>query len=427
MNNLQRVQIADGVHFNSIYDDRFKTSLIAVVMAVPLDKETVSPNALVPGILTRSCKAYPTYLELSRKLDSLYGASLGGSSKKCGEMQIISISAGSIDDRYSLDGEPVFEKTAELLCSALFEPNAKNGEFDNDTFKNEQTQLIDSIDAQFNDKRIYANLQMSEVMFAAEKYGINRLGTKEQALSLTPKAAFDAYENLLKTARIEIMCLGSSDSENIKKMFEEKFSSIERSVSECTTQIIRRADTIKKKTDNTDVVQSKLIMGFRTDCAEPEETVSALKLMCAVLGGTAHSKLFNNVREKLSLCYYCVSRTDSVKGVLTVESGVEKENIEKTKAAVLRELDDMKNGIITDDEIDNAKRSLNTAYLSVTDSLSQLQGWYINRMLIDNFSTPEQEAEKINAVTKEQIIEAAQKLTLDTVYVLTGTDETEGK
>ncbi|MBQ2347244.1 MAG: insulinase family protein, partial [Clostridia bacterium] len=116
-----------------------------------------------------------------------------------------------------------------------------------------------------------------------------------------------------------------------------------------------------------------------------------------------------------------------VKGVLTVESGVEKENIEKTKAAVLRELDDMKNGIITDDEIDNAKRSLNTAYLSVTDSLSQLQGWYINRMLIDNFSTPEQEAEKINAVTKEQIIEAAQKLTLDTVYVLTGTDETEGK
>lgn len=426
MNNLQRVQIANGVHFNSIYDDRFKTSLIAVVMAVPLDKETVSPNAVVPGILTRSCKAYPTYIELSRRLDSLYGASLSGSSKKYGEMQVISLSASSIDDRYSLDGEPVFEKTAELLCSALFEPNAVNGEFDKDTFDQEQIQLIDSIDAQFNDKRTYANLQMTQLMFANEKYGINRLGTKEQALALTPKTAFDAYKNILKTAKVEIMCLGSSSSENILKMFKERFS-CERSISECTTKIVRKAETIRKKTDKTDVVQSKLIMGFRTDCAEPEESVPALKLMCAVLGGTAHSKLFNNVREKLSLCYYCISRTDVTKGVLTIESGVEKKNIEKTKSAVLKELDDMKNGIITDEEIDNAKRSLNTAYLSVTDSGSQLQGWYINRMLINDFSSPEQEAQKLNAVTKDQIVEAAKKLTLDTVYVLTGTDETEGK
>ncbi len=423
--NLKRVQIADVVYFNTIFDDRFKTSRIAVTMLVDMDENKVSANAIVPNILTRSCKAYPSFLKLSRKLDMMYGASLSGSNGKMGDFQAITLSAASIDDRYSLSGESVYKELGELLCSALFEPNAADGEFCEEDFRQEQRQLLDSIDAQFNNKRSYSMKRFLEVMFKGEKYGINKYGTKEQVLALTAKDAYDAYVNIIKTARVEIMCLGSSDTEEICELFREKFSGIERNPQKGETLVIPKAEEVKERTDYLDVVQSKLIIGFRTDCAEPSEKVQEMKLACAVLGGTAHSKLFNNVREKLSLCYYCLSSYDSNKGIMFIESGVQKENIEKAKEAILNEIEEMKKGNITDEEMSSTKLSLSNKYLSSVDSSAGTQAWYISQMLKGKKISPQEEAELINAVTKEQVIEAANRLTLDTVYVLTKDDSEE--
>lgn len=427
LKNLKRVQIADGVYFNTIFDDRFKTSRIAVTMLVGLDRETVAANAIVPNILTRCCEEYPTYLSLSKKLNMMYGASLSGRGGKIGEVQPITLSAIGIDDRYSLDGKSVYKEMAELLCSVLFRPKLVNGCFDEEDFKQEQRQMLDAIDAEYNDKRVYAFNQMLHVMCGDELYSITKNGTKEQVMALTPQIAYDAYKNLIKTARIEIMCLGSTDTQEVCSLFKEKFSHIKREPASYKTEVIMSAKEVKEHTDKLDVAQSKLIIGFRTGVAQPQEEVPHTTLMGVILGGTAHSKLFLNVREKLSLCYYCACRYDGYKGIMYIESGVEKENIEKAKAAILEQVEEMKKGNITDEEIESAKLSIYNSFLSSVDSSSGTQSWYIGQILKGTQRTPQEEADIISAITKEQIVASANKLTLDTIYVLTGNDETEDK
>lgn len=428
LEKLNRVQIADGVYFNTIFDDRFKTSRIAVTMLVELDREKVAANAIVPNILTRSCAEYPTFLELSRKLNMMYGAALSGRSGKMGEVQPITISTVGLDDRYSLDGGSLYKEMTELLCSVLFNPKVKDGAFDEEDFRQEQRQLADAIDAEFNDKRAYSFSRMLEVMCEGEKYSIKKYGTKEQVMALTPKAAYDAYLEIIKTARIEIMCLGCTDTAEVCKLFKSEFDKIERCPKTYKTEVIREAKEKKEHTDKLDIVQSKLILGFRAGVAHPDDEVLQTTLMAVVLGGTAHSKLFVNVREKLSLCYYCTCRYDAYKGIVYIESGVEKENIEKAKTAILEQLEDMKNGNITDEEIDSAKLSVSNSYLSSVDTSSGTQSWYVSQILKGTQRTPQEEADLISAVTKEQLVAAANKLTLDTVYVLTGNDkEKEGE
>lgn len=422
LENLKRVQIADGVHFNTIYDERFKTSRIAVTFLVDMDKDKVSANAIVPNILTRSCREYPTFREFNRKLDWLYGTSIVGVNGKMGDFQALTLYGVCLDDRYSLDGESVNSEMAKLLCSAIFDPDVTHGAFSEENFKQEQRQLLDAIDAQFNSKRAYSLKRFFEVMCANEKYGINKYGTKEQVLSLSSQDAYNAYCEIIKTAKVEIMCLGSSDSDSVCELFKEKFSSVERTPIDGDTLIIPKADSVKEKTDKLDVAQSKLIIGFRTDCAHPDDEVYSMKLASAILGGTAHSKLFNNVREKLSLCYYCSSAYDANKGILYIESGVQKENIEKAKEAILSEVEEMKKGNITDEEMTSTKLSLKNSYLTSVDSSGGTQAWYLAQVLIGKQITPQQQAEIIEAVTKEQVVAAANKLTLDTVYVLTSQD-----
>ncbi|MBQ5565392.1 MAG: insulinase family protein [Clostridia bacterium] len=425
LEQLKRVQIADGVYFNTIYDDRFKTNRIAVTMLGELSEETAAANAVVPNILTRSCKAYPTYEQLSRKLDYMYGTTISGMNGQMGDFQAMTIFAVGIDDRYTLDGKSISEETADLLCGIIFEPNAENGEFNQEDFSQEQRQLLDALDGQFNDKRAYSMKNFREIMFKGEKYGINKYGTKETVRALTAKKAFDAYLEMLKKARVEIMCIGSGNTDKVCGMFKERFGKIERMPIETKTLIIPRAEEIKEHTDKLDVAQSKMILGFRADCADPDDKVPQTRLACAILGGTAHSKLFNNVREKLSLCYYCMSAYDAVKGVITIESGVQKENIEKAKNAILNEIEEMKKGNISDEEIESTKMSLVNGYMSSVDSSAGTQLWYLGQMLKGKKRTPQQAADEINAVTKEQVIEAIGKITLDTVYVLTGKEDEE--
>ena len=418
-----REKIAPGVHFNTIFDDRFKTSRILIAMSSDIEEDKAAAITSLAGLLVHSTGKYPTFLELSRKLDSLYGMNISGSSGKHGENQMLYLSASGINDRYSLDGESVYEEMAKLLCGVLFDPNVRDGEFAPDDFNQEKRQLLDAIDAQFNDKRAYAKKRFLETMCSEEKYGVNLCGTKESVEALTSKMVYEQYRELVKTAKTEILCLCSNDTENVKRIFTENFEKVERDVKENETLVVRCAEDVTEKTDVEDVVQSKLMLGFRTDCAEPEEDVDAMKLMCTVLGGTAHSKLFNNVREKQSLCYYCVSGVDSTKGIMTVESGVEKENIEKTKAAILKEVEDMKNGVITEEEIESAKLSLANACITSTDLSSGTQSWYLTQILKGTCYTPEEQAQRYSAITKDEIVRAAKKLTLDTVYVLTGSGE----
>lgn len=418
MSSIKRNTISDGVFFNSVKDSRFKTMKISVNIIVPLSEKTASSNALLCGVLTRSCKAYPDFTILSKKLSSLYGADLTSSLRKSGDRQILTLSASGIDDRYAFDGESISKELSTLLCGAIFEPYLNGNAFVETEVEQERRQLLDLIDSEFNDKRIYAIGQLVKNMCQNEAFGIKRYGTAEGIKSVTPTSLYDTWQNLLKTAVFEIFYIGDSSAEKAQEVFKNAFSQIERSPIELTNKVIRSADIVNHVTEEMELSQSKLVMGFRTDSAVPDEDVNATRLMCAVLGGTANSKLFCNVREKQSLCYYCSSRFDMQKGILYVDSGVEGDNLEKAEKAILKEIADMQSGNISDFEIDATKMAVINSFNSTNDTVSGIDSWYTSQMFDGSFKTIDELSAEINAVAKQQLVDAAKKLTLDTVFVL---------
>lgn len=420
MNKLETLKIANGVNFMKVKDNRFKTVRICAMAILPLEKDTVSAYALLTQVLTRSCGEYPDFTELSRKLSSLYGASLEAGVRKIGENIGLVFSVKGIDDRYALNNEKVSAELSELLCKIIFEPKLVDGNFDREEIEQERRQLIDLCDSELGDKRVYANNRLLELMCKDEAYGIRRYGSAELVNKVTAEDLRIAHETMLKSAQFEIFYAGESSADTAQKVFTEKFSSLERDAVKLHTKVVRKAESVKEFTDTMEVAQAKLLMGFRTDCASPEEDVTAMRLMCAILGAGANSKFFKNIREKQSLCYYCFSRYHRAKGIMTVESGVEFDNVEKTKNAVLTELRAMQNGDITDDEINFAKLSVANDFVTVFDSVAGIQEWYLSQIGDGKLLSVEEATAEFNAVTKEQIVAAANKLTLDTVYVLRG-------
>lgn len=418
MSIINRKQIANQVFFNSVKDSRFKTMKISVNIVTPLCEKTASLNALLSGILTRSCKAYPDFTQLSRKLSSLYGADLATSVSKFGDRQILTLSATGIDDRYALDNESIACELSNLLCGAVFEPYLMDGEFAKTEVEQERRQLLDVIDSELNDKRIYACGQLIKNMCKNEAFGIKRYGTREAIKSADAKSLYDEWKNILKTAVFEIFYIGDSPSDKAKQVFEDAFSKIDRAPCTLDNKIIRSASSVNRVVEEMELSQSKLVIGFRTDCAVGDEGVAAARLMCAVLGGTASSKLFCNVREKQSLCYYCTSRYDMQKGILYIDSGVEGGNLEKAEKAILNEIYEMQNGNISDFEIDAAKMAVVNSFNSSNDTVSGINAWYSSQLFSGDFKSIDEMSAQINAVTKSDIIQAAKKLTLDTVYVL---------
>ena len=418
MSNIQRIRLGDGVWFSDVRDSRFKTMKISANLIVPLSAENAAANALICGVLSRSCKAYPDFTALSKKLSFLYGAELNASVRKAGDNQVLTLSASGLDDRYTLDGESVARELSLLLCGVIFEPNLQGDAFVPGEVEQERRQLLDLIDSECNDKRIYANAQLVSRMCAGEVFGMKRYGTAETIRAATPQSLYAAWRQLLKTAVFEIMYIGDSAPDRAVEVFRQAFEGIGRAPVTAQTEVIRAAAQPQHFTEEMDVVQSKLVMGFRAGTALPDREIYATMLMCAILGGTANSKLFCNVREKQSLCYYCGSRYDKMKGIVFIDSGVEGENIEKLEAGVLHEIEDMKNGVITDFEIEATKMAVINAYHTSDDTVSGIESWYAAQLFDDSWKSIEEMAALINGVTREEIVAAANRLTLDTVYVL---------
>lgn len=420
MTNIERKEIAPNVFFNSVKVQRFKTMKLSCTAYIPLTKETAAMSAMLSQVLTKSCEEYPTLMQFSRKLGSLYGATVSGGANKSGDVRTLKLVVSAIDDRFALDGESVAEDVSKLLCEVLFKPKVKNGKFDSEDLEQERRQLIEYIDAQFNDKQVYAALRCTEIMCEGEPYGITRHGGVDTINKIDCENLYKGWQELLKTARFEIFFVGGKGEKEAENVFKEAFSKVERQPVKLENKVVYDVKEVKNVTEEMELSQSKLIIGMRTGVDALDPRSDAMKLMSAVLGGTAHSKLFNNVREKLSLCYYCSSRYDGRKGILRIESGVESENIEKAEKAIFTEIEEMKKGNITDFEMESAKLSVCDAYKTLDDSVDGIESWYSVQVFEDRFKNLDEKLEGIMRVTKEQVIEAANLLKTDTIYVLKG-------
>ncbi len=424
MIGIEQRAICDGVNFRSIRDTKFKTMRISAHLIVPMSRQTAAENALLPFLLSRASREYPDFTKLGQRLAELYGASLNVDVQKLGDLQVLSLSASGIADRYALEGEAISGELAKLLCSILFDPPLVDGLFPEDGFEQEKRQTMELIDSEYSDKRTYARQRCEAIMCADEPYGVNRYGGKEDIARVERPALTAAWKRLLDTAKIELMVLGDCDPAPVYEGFRAAFETLgSRKTADCTTKVVRSAEKINTVTEKMDVAQGKLVMGFRTGTATPDEEVPATRLMAALFGGTPNSKLFLNVREKLSLCYYCSASYNSMKGIMLVQSGVEVKNMERAKEEILRQLDEVKQGNFDESEVEAAKMSLCNSYRTLSDSLGGLENWYLSQTFASHSQQPEEAAAQINAVTRQEIIDAANRVTLDTVYCLVGNGE----
>lgn len=414
-NKFQRHEIGKEVFFSSITDPRFKFNMISVSFLVPLSEETASEYALISRVIDKASHEYPTFPKLSNKLSSLYNARLNTGVIPFGDSQVVGVDIEYIDNKYALENEKVEEEAIKILLSCLLNPLLENGVFPEKTVSLEKKILIDDIESEINDKQSYANHRSDQIMYKDEPASVRALGSVEQAKRVTPLTAYNAYKRLLKHARVEIVCSGCSDFSAAEKSVSKAFSQLERGdFFRCATLKSPLKPAPRRVYEEMPINQSKLVMGFKTDC----ENYPALSLMSAVYGGTSTSKLFMNVREKLSLCYYCWSGADRYKGALTVTGGVDRENLEKAEKEITAQLEAVKNGDFTDEDMEQAKMYRKNGLKAYNDYLKSMAAWYLMCIYNDDIKSPEDAIKESDAVTREEIIEAARSVNLDTVYAL---------
>ena len=424
--NLHRTSIGDHIFFNSIIDKRYKTNRVSVNLVLPLERDKVSVRALLPNILRKGYRECPDFTELSKKLAMLYGSYIGYDVTAIGDSQVMTLSAGVIDDMYALDGEHLLSEISEILAKIVLDPVLENGLFPEREVALEKQSLIDLIESEINEKRHYALNRATAVLCAGEPAGINKYGYVEDVEKITAESASEAYLELLETARVEIMFVGCGDPEKSREIFAKAFAAVNRKpLCFHTLEIKTGTGELKEETERMNVAQSKLVLGFRTGVAPSDDSLNAMRLMISLYGGTPSSKLFLNVREKMSLCYYCAARPNVSKGIAFVDCGVEHQNIEKAKTEILNQLDHIREGDFTDEDFQYAKLSMVNTFRSAGDSASSIEGWYLSQVLYGTERSPEMEAEEIASVSREAVIAAAKQMQLDTVYLLT--DESVGK
>lgn len=420
MNNIiNRRKIADGVYFSSITDKRYKKNLISVAFSTQLSEDTATENVIVPVLLTKCNSKLPTYKAFNNKMSRLYASGIGGTAGRQYDLQTISFGAYYLDDIYALSGEKMTGIMTDILIDCLTSPVTENGVFSEKFVELEKKTVIDNIETAINDKRSYAIERAMKTICKGEPASVCSYGTVEKAKLITPDSAYKAYRRMLETMPCEIICTGCSDFDGVAEKFAAAFEKVGRHDIENTTIALSPVKTqTEEVTERLTVNQSKLVLGFKSHSDDD----AALVLLQKIFGGTTSSKLFRNVREKMSLCYYCSAARNDLKGIMLVNSGVENENIEKTKEAVIDQLEEIKNGNFTNEDINFAEMAIKNDFKSVADSAGNVSNWYFDCIRKNDIVTPEEKLVRYLGVSKERIIAAAKSMVLDSVYVLTGNE-----
>lgn len=423
MNNIiNRRKIADGVYFSSITDKRYKKNLISVAFSTQLSEDTATENVIVPVLLTKCNSKLPTYKAFNNKMSRLYASGIGGTAGRQYDLQTISFGAYYLDDIYTLSGEKMTGIMTDILIDCLTSPVTENGVFSEKFVELEKKTVIDNIETAINDKRSYAIERAMKTICKGEPASVCSYGTVEKAKLITPDSAYKAYRRMLETMPCEIICTGCSDFDGVAEKFAAAFEKAGRHDIENTTIALSPVKTqTEEVTERLTVNQSKLVLGFKSHSDDD----AALVLLQKIFGGTTSSKLFRNVREKMSLCYYCSAARNDLKGIMLVNSGVENENIEKTKEAVIDQLEEIKNGNFTNEDINFAEMAIKNDFKSVADSAGNVSNWYFDCIRKNDIVTPEEKLGRYLGVSKERIIAAAKSMVLDSVYVLTGNENRE--
>lgn len=428
MTQVTHRELLPGVRLTAVQTNKFKSNLLSITLMAPLDAKTASANALLPYVLRRGTREHPDMESLSAALDELYGGSIEPAVRKKGEAQGVGFVGSFLDDAYALDDAHILEQAASLMGEVLLCPATEKGGFKKEYVEGERSNLVDRIQAQVNEKRSYSLLRLTQEMCAGEPYGVDRLGDEKSAAAITAEGLCERYQALLAHAPVELYYCGSADADRVAAALTAALDGLPRageleepdhSVQDNATQ-----DQPRLVTESLDVTQGKLALGFRTGGACVwEEDYPALLVFNALYGGTPTSKLFLNVREKLSLCYFASSMLEKFKGVMVVSSGIEFRNYEKAKAEILAQLDNCRTGAFEDWELEGARRAVVSALRATMDAQGRLEDYWMGQAVAGLEEPPQDLVNRVEAVTREQVVAVAGKMELDTIYFLKGKED----
>lgn len=383
---------------------------------LPIDKDKKDLCSLALDVIGATSRKYPEREQLTMALTELYNASIRTTVSNFGDHCVFGVCLECLCDKYTLNGETVSDKAVDILIGCLFDPYIENGGFSPKYFELSKNEMLDDYAAIINNKRRYAYVMSLKQIFENELVGITPFDRLDIVKNADPVSAYEAYKELIRTAYIDMSITGGEVPESVKNKLIDAIMSVERDPYEPKSFISPSPVKEEVRYSETSAVtkQCQLIMAYKNK----ESNEYSLKLFICMLGSTPTSKLFLNVREKLSLCYYCDASLVTMKNTVIITSGLDKDKLEQAKAAIADQIKAMQDGDFTDEELANAKKHLVDVYLSNYDSKFDMFSWYFYQRLRGSTDSPEEKAKKIMSLTREDIIKEARGYKLDTVFVL---------
>lgn len=418
-----KYNIKEGINLYHISTGKFKTVAASVNIHRPLSKEEASMNALLTDVMHRGNKNLPDMISVSKYLQSIYGAGFYTNIKRKGEDQIISFAVNAVADKY-VDGDNCTEKAISLMYDMILNPLIENNGFKADYVEQEKTNLKNDIAALINDKRSYSAWRILELMCIGDRYGIHELGSLQDVDKITPESLYAHYRKIMKESPIDIFITGDVNIKEIVNLTKETFKEINiENASYPVCDMYAQKEKAQDITEKFDVTQAKLCLGFATNTMPQDEDYPALMVYSGILGGGPHSKLFNNVREKLSLAYYVSSRLERYKGIMTIASGIEIANKQKAVDEINLQLEAMKNGDISDYEYTSTIKSITNSLKAFGDDIGYSEDYYLGQIVTGKVKSIEELIKNIETVKIDDVVKVAQKIEPQMVYFLTAESE----
>lgn len=429
--NYIKNSVKSGINVHLLKTNKFKTNLFSVFVTVPLNKETVTKNALIAAVLRRGTQEMPTQDEISKNLESMYGASFDCGVEKTGDNNIIKFYLECVNDEFLPGNDSIFQKCFTTLLNIVFNPVVRNGHFLQEYVESEKENLKQIIESKIDNKNRYAIDRCIEEMYQNKPYGLFKFGNVEDLNDINAQNLYEYYKQLIATAKIDIFVSGDISESSIQEIKENQ---IIRNINErqpnykvnISNQLKQdMVDEPKIVEEKMQINQGKLILGLDTFTQKTDENFInnpirkfATSVYNIILGGSANSKLFQNVREKASLAYTAGSNYIRVKDNIIVKSGIEIENYEKALNLIKDQLQQIKNGEFTDEEVENAKKLIISTVGSIPDSQDSEITYYLGQELSDQNISIDEYIEKIKQVSKQDVIEVANQIAINTIYFL---------
>ena len=413
-------EIKKGIKLHEIQTDKFKTNLIDVFLTLPITKENVTKDALISAVLRRGSKNMQTLAQISKDMEEMYGASFDCGIDKTGDNHVLKFYIETINDNYIPQKDANMLKTAiEKLIEIIFNPLLENGEFKQEYVNQEKENIKRIINGKADNKARYAFDRCLEEMYQDKPYGLYKYGYIEDLDGITAKSLYEYYNKMISECKIDIFVSGNIDevteivtkNENIEKLQE-------RNPQYIVNKIEKKEEVQEKEIiEEMDVTQGKIVIGLDLHL-DNENQMYDVVVYNAILGGTANSKMFQEVREKASLAYTAGSNYIRYKSNIFIKCGIEIKNYPKAMKIIKKQLEDMKNGVFTDEDMKNAKKGIISVIKSIDDEQDTQITYLFGHELTNITTTEEEYMEKIEKVTKEDIIKIAKSITINTIYFL---------